>query len=435
MKYVRFSLFIMLALLSACKVAPVAEPVASGDLEFDVCPAAHSLPDARRAFQGLDGWFFFNHDFRETYEIMAPGQSDFVVQLSRAFATQGVLLVVVPVPGRGAIRPAALYLDDPKQAAYSPTVARANYDAYISTLEQNGVAAVDVMAVATAFDASGGQTFFKRDLHWTPEGSNAVAQVTAERIRRTIDKPLAKAQLTLSRNPYDKTHPGRFINNWLYSTCRITLPPEPLGDYTVSRSPADVQTAEVVQAGSSFGGSPFDQGFLGVALQSEVANVSVGNGGVFFALESYLQTRSYRKERPRVLVWEYPVGAQALSRAAQRRLLAGTYGTCGGNDVNFEWLGTAKSRVIYPDNPVDAAEHYLTLSFSDLSLLHFSVTLGYGGGLEEVLEFNRPEQTAEQNQGRFFTTLLDTSVELESVALEVPTAAKGQVTVQVCRNP
>lgn len=103
--------------------------------------------------------------------------------------------------------------------------------------------------------------------------------------------------------------------------------------------------------------------------------------------------------------------------------------------MNFEWLGTAKSRVIYPDNPVDAAEHYLTLSFSDLSLLHFSVTLGYGGGLEEVLEFNRPEQTAEQNQGRFFATLLDTSVELESVALEVPTAAKGQVTVQVCRNP
>ena len=112
--------------------------------------------------------------------------------------------------------------------------------------------------------------------------------------------------------------------------------------------------------GSSFSGAPFDQGFLGVALQSEVDNVSVGNGGAFFALESYLQTRNYQHKRPRVLVWELPGAGGPVDSYAQRRLLAGVYGVCKDSAVAFEQTKAAKTQTVRLPKGVDAATHYLT---------------------------------------------------------------------------
>ena len=99
-----------------------------------------------------------------------------------------------------------------------------------------------------------------------------MAQATAREIRQRLGDSLPKTEQILTRNSGDQTHSGAFLNNWFYSFCKEFFPPEPVGDYTVSRSQGTSQAAEVVQAGSSFGGAPFDQGFLGVALQSEVAN-------------------------------------------------------------------------------------------------------------------------------------------------------------------
>ena len=430
-----FALFFALLVgLSACSQEQLITAHPDRVLEFDICPEALALPDSQRGFQGRQGWFFFNFDFRETYKTITPEQAAFVVRLNQALMTQGVRLVVVPVPARGAVRPSVLYLNDPKQAAFSPAAIVAYYDAYIETLRQNGVAAVNVLAEAIAFDASGGQTFFKRDLHWTPEGANIVAQATAQEIQKRLGKPLTETRLVLARNPHNQTHPGRFINNWLYSSCNTTLPPEPLGDYAVSRPSGFVQKAEVVQAGSSFGGTPFDQGFLGVALQSEVSNVSVGNGGALFALESYLGGRDYQTERPRVLVWEFPAASSALGAAAQRRLLAGVYGTCTGKAVQFQQTAAANKTLVLTQ-PAGASDHYLTFSFDDLSVIHFSAVLHYQDGSSETLAFDRPEQTAARNEGRYFTTLTAAPTALKAIELTLPETATGNVTVQVCRTP
>ena len=104
--------------LSACGNKQTAPATLTGVREFDICPEALALPDPQRGFQGLGGWVFFNFDFRETYEAMTPEQAAFAIRLNRALAAQGVLLVVVPVPARGGVRPSALYLGDPRQAAF-----------------------------------------------------------------------------------------------------------------------------------------------------------------------------------------------------------------------------------------------------------------------------------------------------------------------------
>ena len=420
--------------LSACRQEPVIQPGSGSVLEFDICPKALALPDPQRGFQGLRGWVFFNFDFREEYDGMTSEQAAFAVRLNRALAAQGVLLVVVPVPARGGVNPSVLYLNDPKQAAFSPAAIKTYYDAYVGELERSGVAAVNVLAEASAFDAHGGQTFFKRDLHWTPEGANVVAQATARKIRQRLGDSLPKTEQMLTRNPHDQTHSGAFLNNWFYSFCKEFFPPEPVGDYTVSRPQGTSQAAEVVQAGSSFGGAPFDQGFLGVALQSEVANVSVGNGGAFYALESYLGTRAYQDKRPKVLVWEFP-GAVGVNGRAQRRLLAGASGICKGDTVTFEETTAARGQAIRLPEAADAATHYLTFSFSDTKVLYFESVLRYRDGTSETLEFYRPDQTAKRNEGRYFTTLTDSATVLQKIELTLPETATGEVTVQVCRAP
>jgi alginate biosynthesis protein AlgX len=316
--------------------------------------------------------------------MMAPAQAAFVAELSRAFATREVSLIAVPVPGRAAIRHEVLHLADPRQAAFSPDAARASYDRYLEALRREGVSVVDILAVARAFDATGGQTFFKRDLHWTPEGANAVAQETASIIRGVLKAPLSSTPLKLTRSPHDKKHPGRFVNNWLQTSCGYALPPEPLGDYTVvkagPRAEQPGSIAKVVQAGSSFSAAPFDIGFLSVALQSDVLNVSVGNGGALLALESYLATNAYQRQRPQVLVWEYPVFWSPLATTAQRRLLAGAYGPCPGEALRFNHTRAAADGVIQVAAVPDPGEHYLTLAFTDRNVLHFSVVLRYRDG-------------------------------------------------------
>lgn len=430
-------LFLLLVYLSACSGNRLVESRPDRTREFTVCSAALDFPESKRAFQGLDGWFFFNHDLKEDYEMLAPEQANFIAKLSQAFATQGVQLVVVPVPGRAVVRPDELYSGDPKQTAFSPTAAKARYFDYINKLQHSGVAVVNVLAVAGNFDARGGQTFFKRDLHWTPEGANAVAEATAEKIHQiAANKPFPNIELTLTRNSQDQVHKGRFVNNWLYGACGYTLPPEPLGVYTVSRQQESIRLPTVVQAGSSFGGLPFDQGFLSVALQSEILNVSVGNGGALLALESYLATDDYKNNRPQILVWEYPTFWRSLAVSAQQKLLAAAHGICRGDAVYFEYTGTVNDEIVRATKLLpNADDHYLTLSFEDLSLLHFDITLYYQNGAKKTLTFDRPEQIAKRNQGRYFTMLPRTTASLEKARLGVPKSAAGNFTLQVCQNP
>ena len=165
-----------------------------------------------------------------------------------------------------------------------------------------------------------------------------------------------------------------------------------------------------------------------------MSNVSVGNGGAFFALESYLGSRAYQDKRPKVLVWEFP-GAVRVNGYAQRRLLAGASGICKGDAVTLENTTAVKAQTLRLPEAADAATHYLTFSFGDTKVRYFGSVLRYRDGASEALEFYRPDQTAERNEGRYFTTLTDTPTTLQEIELTFPEAATGEVTVQVCRTP
>lgn len=423
---------LLAGVLSACARDPVRS---GGVLEFEICREALQLPPEKQASQGYDGWFFFQHDLRETEGTLQ--QTHFIAEMSRALAAQGVALVLTPIPSRGVVTPQFLYPADSTQAAFSSAEAEEHYNDFLRSLRESGVTVLDVLAVARAFDAGGGQTFFKRDGHWTPEGSDAVARETAKLVRQ-VSGDLPTAKLKLTREPGTKPFKGSFIADWLYGACGYTLPAEPLGSYTLSStsgsSPATKR--EVVLAGTSFSVSPFYVGSLDAALQTDVLNVSIGGGGLLFPLETYFLSDVYKAHRPQVVVWEFPISAAALVTDERRRLLAAVYGACG-DAAQFQQTRPVNTLGVIDvsGEELKAADHYLSFTFSDPSITGLGVTLRYRNGLEETLNHYAPRLEAEANRGHFFTTLASQTSPLKEIELAVPASVSGELTLQVCRVP
>lgn len=421
---------LLLAGLCGCVRQTAALP--EGVLEFDICPAALATLPERGAFQGYGGWFYFANDLTEPKPNLE--EANFVVQTNRALKAQGVRLVVVPLFPLPLAHPDYRDLTDPSQAAFFPADEGAEYDAYVDALRRGGVEVVDTLAAARAYTAAGGQSFFKRDVHRTPDWANAVYREVARVIRAGLRTPLPARTVELTRNP-DTPYYGEHINRWTDELCGYLLAPEPLANYAVTPDTSEDVTAEVVKVGTSFSIPPYDVGFLSAALQSPVYSAAIGGGGMLFPIETYLRG-DYTERRPQVLVWEYFVTADYVSEPQQRRLVGAAYGVCGPERRAFE-----RTYRVRGDRPIGvrtpalpSAEHYLTLTFSDRNVLQFKTALRYEDG--EELASNHPFiNDPSKNSGRYFTTLKDESGAFEGLTFSLPAAAQGRVTVQVCRYP
>ncbi len=432
-RYLQLSLALLLFFgLSGC-VRNLPIP-AERTLQFDICPEALATLPGRGAFQGYDGWFYFYDDLiKLTANLQEP---EFVVQTKEALAVRGVQLIIVPLPSVGLVRPENLYLADPFQAAFSPAKARAEYNAYVETLRSRGLEVVDVLEALLAYEASGGQSFFKRDVHWTPEAAHAVAKIVAQRVRQIVPGLTTTPVDVIPRS--SEVYYGEHINSWTKDLCDFFLPPEAIQKYEVLPDTSDEAGAEVVKTGSSFSVPPYDVGFLSVSLQAPVYDAAIGGGGMMFSLETYLRSDTYQDHRPKVIVWEYFVTADPIIKVQQRRLVAAAYGVCDAARTAFSKTYTLAGAepITEPLPEFESSEHYLTFRFSDRKLTQFGVGLRYTGAAPETLNIHHYNpKLAESNSGRFFTTLAEDSGALTGFTLEPPAEAVGEVTVNVCQTP
>ena len=421
--------------LGACKEDVVIAPNPDGVLEFEVCPKALATLPNRGGYQGLDGWFYFNHDFWKTYLNLQ--EADFFVEMKRVLESQGIELVLVPLPGVGMSNPEFLYRGDPWQADFSPDRAQADYRAFVEKVRAGGVEVVDALAAMQAYSAAGGYTFFKRDVHWNPDGANTVLKEVAGAVKR-VAPTLPKRDLELSHVLPDEPYYGQHVNTWLSDNCGYRLPPEPLKHYVVEPPSTDDMGAEVIQSGSSFSIPPYDVGFLSVWLQSPVYNASIGGGGLVFPLETYLRGDVYTAHKPKVIVWEFPISVTPIVEPQKRRLIASVYGLCRNDNVAFQKTYPVQDKLtISSDLPALASseQHYLSFTLSDLKITDFNVSFHYRGQEPDAFSFHHPRPDASGNSGRFFAMLKDTPSPLESLELELPDTARGEVTVQLCQVP
>lgn len=433
-------MLVTLFFLASCTLVPVAQRnVNQRGLEYAICEDGLAVQSEYRAFQGRNGWFYYDFDLRPSYPLM--GQADFMVELGRRLEAQGVQLVIVPIPSRAIVKPQNLYSGDERQAAFEPAEGTARYEAFVHRLRAGEVVVFDVLAAARAEDARGQQTFFKRDMHWTTEGARALLQNLAQELRR-VDPNLPETEVEVARTAVAYEHRGRFVSRWTYTHCGYAMPTEPQPTYTVTKKTSGGlfggSEPQVVLTGSSFSLPPYDYEFLASGLQSDVLNMSVGAGGATVALQNYLVDGAYEAARPKLLVWEFPTFAPSISEEAKRELLASVDGRCDAAASTVHQLGEGSEQQLLTHlstdgEPVDTHTSYLQMEFSDLSVLTFDLTLEYGTGKKETLRVARSNLVP--NRGLYFFSLSaklgDT---LKRIHIDLPRGAEGRVAVRACQK-
>lgn len=156
------------------------------------------------------------------------------------------------------------------------------------------------------------------------------------------------------------------------------------------------------------------------------------------ALQSYLVDGAFAAAKPKLLVWEFPTFAPAISEEEKRELLASVYGRCQTTpataQIAEDFGGVIVANAGTAGEPLDTRADYLQIEFGDLSVLEFGLTLEYGGGEQESLRVARSNLVP--NRGLYFFSLnKNLGRTLQKVQLGIPGDTKGSVSVQACRKP
>ena len=147
---------------------------------------------------GRDQWLFYRPDLRYLVEpdrleastsdskwVQPPEHSTRRESVEKAILRfrdqlkeRGILLVVMPVPGKPSIYPDQVTgrAAGRERQFKSPTLE------LIEGLRRRGVATVDLFAAFQTARGSGGPLYLARDTHWTPLGAQIAAQVVAARL-------------------------------------------------------------------------------------------------------------------------------------------------------------------------------------------------------------------------------------------------------------
>lgn len=148
-----------------------------------------------KALLGKPGWYFYHPGvkyltqpyYRDVASLMPDGGDP--VEIVRDFARQmrlrGILLVVVPVPGKASIYPDKLSsLVDPGQPVHAHT------RRFINELRDAGIEVIDIHEVflrnRAEADRLNQPLYMRTDTHWTGHGVILAAQAIAERVKREL---------------------------------------------------------------------------------------------------------------------------------------------------------------------------------------------------------------------------------------------------------
>jgi alginate biosynthesis protein AlgX len=290
--------------------------------------------------------------------------------------------------------------------------------------------------------------FYRGDHHWTVAGAERTALLTAETIRGmkafagipqkkfTTERAgvwakrgtMQKAALQLCGNGYADQYEPKFVTS-----------AEGGGDLF-----AEEGAPQVTLAGTSNSDSAYNfAGFLEQALGVEVLNESVAGGGHEGALLQYLGGDAFRKNPPKILVWElepyhnlsktqfYRQVTPLVSDGCRSRkaLLSRTVTLKGAStEALFNGGGAVMS--------LPSGDHLLDVRFSDPGVKNFKGIVWYTNGSKETISIEHSDYI--DTGGRFVVELRSDGewAERGFLSLDVlkPPGAKSDTSVaaQLC---
>ncbi|WP_234409512.1 twin-arginine translocation pathway signal [Ideonella sp. B508-1] len=227
-----------------------------------------------------------------------------VAQVSRLLAACGVTLIAPVLPDK-----IQLYADKlPADVSLTPEM-RQRYAGILSRLQAAGVATFDDARLLQALRASGQAVYYRTDQHWAQPAADATAQATAELIHQKVPQLAGQAGTGMALGPMvNERRFGDLAERFLSAEQRHAIGREIFSVRRAAESqslladaPAPVHVTGNSMVQPYFG---FPQKLSNLLDRPVSVNWKPGDVGFWRVLIEYLESSSFRQQRPQVLVWQ-----------------------------------------------------------------------------------------------------------------------------------
>jgi alginate biosynthesis protein AlgX len=414
--------------------------------QIEVCQKAQNKDLPENAYfgfltPGLDGSLLFATDLTNGH-FAFEGRSQYFGQFDQALKSKGIHLLAVPLPPRGIVQPEMLDRSQPLQAGFDVAATRDNYRASLKRLAGMQVDSVDLLASALEYQQAGSKAplFFTRDNHWNSDGAKLFAQSVARQVSKTGALQEIKP-IQFTNTLVGSVDTVSWLAQLMKRVCDTTIEPEKIGVYETVRVGGDLLGEDdypVVLVGTSYSAEPQYnfEGFLKESLRVNVLNVAITGGGFNASLEGYFQSKAYAEKKPKVIVWEFPTSASPWEQTALRELIPSVYGDCADSSAvlsDSATLGKGSTSILKnPSANVGGSQHFVSLKFSDKTILNFDLNLKFDEGKQETVKIVRSDRIA--NEGQFYLKFADEfKGNLTEVVLTPRDGAQGNVSAKICK--
>lgn len=191
-----------------------------------------------------------------------------------------------------------------------PPSAEQRLRVFLEQLQQNGAAARDISAMLLERRRANpqDQLWFRADTHWTPLAAQLAAEATARSLRAAVSFPPARGPGARLGPPVTATRTRLDLLEFIPRADRAAYSVE---TYTVRQvipgrgGLLDAPPSDVTVVGNSFVAPEFNfSNELSAALDRPVAlEWKVQTVGPFKTMLDYVGSQTFRRERPRAIVW------------------------------------------------------------------------------------------------------------------------------------
>lgn len=278
--------------------------------------AATSYPGSAEAFTvikgtviGRDGWlFYYADDPRENRGDRRHVVATTINATVRQFEAAGIKTVIVFIPSKSRLYRSEL----PEDLDFTPESA-GRYKSSLKMLRESGALAPDLEdgLLALHDKSPNAPLYFRSDTHWTPVAAEAAANLVADEMNRSLNLPNSNAAgLKLTQAEEVKTFLAGDLARMLPPDQRKNYPAEHVtrtGTVSSGGQLIENETADVAVVGCSFMQPPLNFApMLSARLNRPVSLTwRVHDVGPYATMLEYLESKEFRRSRPKVIVWNF----------------------------------------------------------------------------------------------------------------------------------
>lgn len=360
---------------------------------------------------GQGTWLFRSeYDLSNEFGLPKAYQSDFK-RLITELNKKSTEVVIVVQPTRGMMHRDKVKEDHAYGFEFS--LARKNLENFLQQLRQGGAVVPDVLPLVD--NPPSADYFFRRDHHWTPDGSKVTAELVADEIKKMPvyadieEKSYITETLTVIPKDGTMNRSLRHIcgNNYgmQYVQGYQTVPADSDEDALFG----DASEPEVVLVGTSNSAERDDDyknynfsGFLKQQLGIDILNVALPGAGQEGALLQYLLSDNYSVDAPpKILIWELPASYHLDDEKIYRQLIPAIKGGCQAseqvilkNEIALPAMAK-EDRIEILSNAgrnqrsLSNFDGFLELEFSNKNIKDFYVITYFDNGARDKVWFRR----------------------------------------------